>query len=87
MKTTLEIPDALFRQVKAQAAMNGQSMKTLVVDVLRASIAQPVRKKGVPPRPPWRSLYGSLRDEADALNKVQATIDSEFGKVDPDDWK
>lgn len=87
MKTTLEIPDALFRQVKARAAMNGQSMKTLVVEVLRTSMAQPTQAKGAPPRPAWRRVYGALKHETDALNKIQATIDSEFGKVDPNDWK
>ena len=87
MKTTLEIPDALFRQVKARATMRGQSMKILIVDVLQASISKPETKEGMPPKPAWRNVYGSLKHEADAVAKVQATIDSEFGKVDPDDWK
>ncbi len=30
MKTTLEIPDALFRKAKATAALRGQSLKELV---------------------------------------------------------
>jgi len=35
MKTTLEIPDSLFRQAKAHAALTGRKLKDLVADGLR----------------------------------------------------
>jgi hypothetical protein len=31
MKTTVEIPDALYRQVKARTALKGQSIKDCVL--------------------------------------------------------
>jgi hypothetical protein len=35
MKTTVEIPDELFREAKATAARNGSKLKDLVVEGLR----------------------------------------------------
>jgi hypothetical protein len=87
VKTTLEIPDALFRQVKARAATNGQSMKVLVVDALRASMREPAAKEGSPSQPAWLSVYGALRHEKTEIRKIQSTIDEEFGKINPEDWK
>jgi hypothetical protein len=48
MKTTLEIPDDVFRQAKAQAALEGRKLKDLVADSLRATLASGV--KGRTPR-------------------------------------
>jgi len=41
MKTTLEIPDPLFRQVKARAAMEGLKLKEVVASALSAYLTQP----------------------------------------------
>jgi len=35
MRTTVEIPDELFRKAKAHAAMRGMKLKELIVDALR----------------------------------------------------
>ena len=40
MKTTVEIPDSLYRQVKARAALKGQTIKESLVDAVRAKIAR-----------------------------------------------
>jgi hypothetical protein len=45
MKTTIEIPDELFRQAKAKAALDGIKLKDLVAEGLRLVMAQPARKK------------------------------------------
>lgn len=49
MKTTLEIPDALFRQVKVKAAMDGRKMKDLVVEGLTLVLTGPSRATGESP--------------------------------------
>ena len=41
MKTTLEMPDKLFRRVKATAAQRGQSLKQLVTVALERELAGP----------------------------------------------
>lgn len=38
MKTTLEIPDELYRAVKAKAALEGKPVTQLVVESLRLAI-------------------------------------------------
>ena len=35
MRTTIDIPDELFRRVKAEAALRGQSLKTFVLNALQ----------------------------------------------------
>ncbi len=41
MKTTVEIPDELFRRAKATAALRGRKLKDLVEDGLRRVIDEP----------------------------------------------
>lgn len=41
MKTTLEMPDALFRRAKTAAAKRGQSLKQLVTTALERELANP----------------------------------------------
>ncbi len=51
MRTTIEIPDTLFRKTKATAALRGSTMKELVVRAIEREIANSVRtKKGAAPR-------------------------------------
>lgn len=38
MRTTVDIPDELFRQVKARAALRGLKLKEYVAEALRASL-------------------------------------------------
>jgi hypothetical protein len=40
MKTTLEIPDGLFREAKAAAARKGQPLRELVTEAIRAKLAE-----------------------------------------------
>ncbi len=47
MKTTLEIPDELYRQAKIKAAHENRKMKDLVSDALRLIIALPAQKSGL----------------------------------------
>ena len=41
MKTTLDIPDAIFRQAKAKAAMDGRKLKELVTEGLELVLSKP----------------------------------------------
>lgn len=41
MRTTLDLPDSLFRQAKARAALQGRPLKDLVADGLRLVLASP----------------------------------------------
>lgn len=38
MRTTIDLPDALYRKTKATAALRGSSMKQLIVRALEAEV-------------------------------------------------
>lgn len=53
MKTTVEIPDELFRQAKSRAALEGRALKDLIIEgleyaVARPAAARPLRKARFP---------------------------------------
>ena len=41
MRTTLDLPDELFRQVKARAAMEGATLKDLLERYVQSGLRQP----------------------------------------------
>jgi hypothetical protein len=40
MRTTIDLPDALFRRTKATAALRGSSMKDLIVRAIEREVTQ-----------------------------------------------
>jgi hypothetical protein len=51
MKTTLEIPDPLFKRVKARAALEGTKLKDIVASALSAYLVRPKRRNDAKPCP------------------------------------
>jgi hypothetical protein len=43
MRTTLDIPDPLFRHLKAQAAMQGSTLRDLIIDLVEKGLQVPAR--------------------------------------------
>ena len=48
MKTTIELPDDLFRRAKAEAALRGRKLRELVEAGLRLVLASPDEASGKP---------------------------------------
>ena len=48
MKTTLDLPDALVKQVKLRALRDGQKLKDAVADLLRKGLAVDVTSAAAP---------------------------------------
>jgi hypothetical protein len=83
MKTTLELPDQLFRKAKATAAERGQSLKEFVTEALRDKLAL---DRGAPAhQPAWMQGFGKLRRLHKETVRVQSIIDREFEIVEPED--
>ena len=82
MKTTIEIPDRLFREVKATAACHGQSLRQFLTDAL----VEKLRHVEAQSRRPWMRHYGALRDYSDELDRIERVVEDEFENVDPRDW-
>ncbi|HVR96080.1 MAG TPA: type II toxin-antitoxin system VapB family antitoxin [Thermoanaerobaculia bacterium] len=83
MKTTLELPDELFRRSKAMAAMRGESLKDLVREALQLYLE---RQSGDDPSTRgWRRVFGKAQREEVA--PVDATVAEEFERIDPAEWR
>ena len=48
MKTTIEVPDELYRRAKAEAALSGRKLKDLVEEGLRLVLEAPGRTRKRP---------------------------------------
>jgi hypothetical protein len=45
MKTTIEVPDELYRRAKAEAALQGRTVKDLVAEGLRSVLETPGKRR------------------------------------------
>lgn len=84
MKTTLEIPDLLFRKAKAKAAERGQTLKQLVTEALQEKLAVNTGKAR-PGEPEWMEGFGKLRRLRKETRRIQARIDERFEVIEPED--
>jgi hypothetical protein len=80
MKTTLEIPDGLFRRAKSAAAERGVPLRELVSEALDEKLRRrPVQDK------PWMKTFGKLRGLREESARIDRIIEEEFGGVEPED--
>jgi len=78
MTTTIELPDSVYDQVKAHAALQGTTVDTFLVEAISEKLAEE-QDQG------WRSVFG--KGDKEAIAEVQRIVDEEFSKIDPEDWK
>ena len=62
MKTTLQLPDELYREIKASAALSGRSITSIVEESLQRFLADATTVKDLPPLPVSPS-QGGFTDE------------------------
>jgi hypothetical protein len=62
MRTSIDIPDDLFRRAKAAAALNSMKFKDLVEEGLRRVLDEPAGVKGVREPPPPPTLFALMQD-------------------------
>lgn len=84
MKTTLEMPDVLFRRVKSRAAERGQTLKEFVTEALQEKLAS---GRGAPgsDEPGWMQGFGRLRRLREETARVEELIHEAFEAVEPED--
>jgi hypothetical protein len=63
MKTTIEVPDELYRRAKAEAALRGRKLKDLVEEGLRLVLQAPRRTN---PSPTLAELMKGARGVVDS---------------------
>jgi hypothetical protein len=84
MKTTIEIPDPLFRKAKSKAAENGQTLKELVTEALQEKLGSKADKPRAT-EPEWMRGFGKLRRLRKETKRIQARIDRAFEVIEPED--
>jgi hypothetical protein len=84
MKTTLELPDQLFRKAKATAAERSQSLKEFVTEALRDKLLLGSGRARAD-EPEWMRGFGKLRHLHKETMRVQSVIDQEFEVIEPED--
>jgi uncharacterized Rmd1/YagE family protein len=81
LKTTLEIPDALFRQAKAAAAEQGIPLRELISEALAEKLRPGTSRQA------WLKTFGKLRSLRKETAQINRIIDEEFGWIEPQEWK
>jgi len=84
VKTTLDIPDDLFKKAKARAALHNLSLKDFVCRALREKLTRK-RADRQDATSGWRTAYG--RGLAREVARADEAIAATFEHVDPKEWQ
>jgi hypothetical protein len=82
MKTTLEIPDPIFRRAKSVAAQRGVALRVFVTEAVEEKLAAASQKE----QKPWVRLAGGLKHLRKETSRINETMKREFEQIEPEDW-
>lgn len=83
VKTTLEIPDPIFRRAKSVAAQRGIALRAFVTEAVEEKLAAVSRVD----EKPWIRLAGGLKHLHKETVRINEIIKGEFEKIEPEDWE
>ncbi len=78
MKTTLEIPDTIFRQAKSKAAERGIPLRQFVTE----AVADKLKTSPAASQKRWMKHMGQLKDLRKETQRINKVIEEVFGEVD-----
>ncbi len=78
MKTTLELPDSLFRRAKSSAARKGQTMTAFVTSAVEAKLAA---DETAATEKPWMQFKGLLRNDRKEASSILRRIEKTCEEV------
>jgi metallophosphoesterase superfamily enzyme len=82
MKTTLEIPDPIFRRAKSVAARRGVALRVFVTEAVEEKLAAASEKQ----QKPWVRLAGGLKHLRKETARINEMMKREFEQIEPEDW-
>lgn len=82
MKTTLEIPDRIFRKAKSKAAERGIPLRQFVTE----AVEDKLKTAPTAGRKPWMKHLGKLKDLRKETERINRLIEQAFEEVDPEMW-
>lgn len=83
MKTTLEIPDPIFRRAKSVAAQRGIALRAFVTE----AVEQKLNAASQNTERPWARLAGGLKHLHKETVRINGIINGEFESIEPEDWE
>jgi hypothetical protein len=85
VKTTLDIPDPVFRRAKARAAEQGKKLRQFVTEALQEKLSG---RAGAPEtEAPWMAGFGQLKRLSRETGRIARLIEREFDVIEPEDRK
>lgn len=81
MKTTLEIPDRVFRRAKAKAAEQGIPLRQFVTE----AVEEKLKTGNASEAKPWMKMAGGLRHLRHETARINKLIEEEFEKIELED--
>jgi hypothetical protein len=83
MKTTLEIPDGIFRRAKSAAAERGVPLREFVTQAVKEKLAA----GSSPPERPWVRHMGKLKHLHAETERINRLIEADSEKIDAEMWR
>lgn len=81
MKTTLEIPDFLFRRAKSVAAERGIPLRQFVTEAVQDKLKTTSHER------PWMKHLGKLKHLHKERSQIDKRLQEAFGKIDREVWQ
>ncbi len=81
MKTTLEIPDSIFRRAKSKAAQQGIPLREFVTEAVKDKLGAHAEAG----EKPWMAAFGKLRHLRKETARINRIIEEEFEQIEPED--
>ena len=86
VRTTIELPDPLFREVKATAARQGMRLKDYVTEALQDKLA----KRPTHAEKPWMKFAGIAANDPEIvaeLRRIEQIVEENFEQIEEEEWK
>jgi hypothetical protein len=83
MKTTLEIPDAVFRRAKSKAAAQGMPLRQFVTEAVEEKLKSDASQE----EKPWLKHMGKLKHLRKETARINRLIEEDSEKIDPEMWR
>ncbi|MGA7219180.1 MAG: hypothetical protein WBX38_12735 [Candidatus Sulfotelmatobacter sp.] len=81
MKTTLEIPDFLFRRAKSVAAERGIPLRQFVTEAVQEKL------RIAPQERPWTKHLGKLKHLRKEREQIEERVEEAFENIEREVWR
>ena len=83
VKTTLEIPNTIFRRAKSKAAERGIPLREFVTEAVKDKLAADAKTS----EKPWVKHMGKLKHLRKETERINRLIEEDSEKIDAEMWR